>query len=301
MKRVYIIFIVLIFVLTACSAAETAPLMQEEAAATVTEQPEIAANEIELDYDLGGWPEAPLPAAEPPFSGICYVAFNTEKAPFDNVLVRQAFAYSLDREDIAQNATCSECDFHNQRPAITLIPQDYYLLESGSDFYSKWVNHEIPQLKNSSDFYQKWLDDQWYRDLLLEGYTPEDMTIQLVVSDENLQIAQSVAEDWHDYLAVDMELMSLESAIFDTSISGSDAPQAYVTCNYMDLASPSDLLIGLVSGYYGDYIRWDAPDVYYQAAFAGYQNDDINAYLQAESMLTGEYAVIAPLFSYTVE
>ncbi len=301
MKQFHILVVISILVLAACSPAETAEFIQEDAAATVTDQPEIAAHEIELDYDLGSWPETPLPAAEPPFNGICYVAFNTEKAPFDNVLVRQAFAYSLDREDIAQNTTCSECDFHNQRPAITLIPQDYYLLESGADFYSKWVNHEIPQLKNSSDFYQKWLDDQWYRDLLLEGYTPEDMTVQLVVSDENLQIAQSVAEDWHDYLAVDVELMSLESAIFDTSILGSDTPQAYVTCNYMDLANPSDLLIGLVSGYYGDYIRWDAPDAYYQAAFAGYQNDDIDAYLQAESMLTGEYAVIAPLFSYTVE
>lgn len=296
--------------LAACSPGEETPpevveVELENEAATdeqvSTEQPELAEYAIELDYDLGGWPEAPLPTAQPPFNGICYVAFNTEKEPFDDVLVRRAFAYSLDREYIAQNATCDSCSFFNQRPAITLVPEDFYTLKSGADLYSQWVSHEIPGLEEASDFYQKWLDDQWVRDLLLEGYVPEELSIELITSDCYSPIAELVSQNWQDYLAVDVEWASMDINSFLSAVAGAEPPHAYLTCNYMDLDDPSDLLIGLISGHYGNFIRWDVPDAYYQAAFAGYENDDMNAYLMAESMLVGEYAVIAPLFYYQVE
>lgn len=268
---------------------------------SITEELIIAEDSPELDYDLGGWPEAPLPTATLPYNGICYVVFNTQKKPFDSVLVRQAFAFSIDREDIAQNATCEICDFYNQRPAITLVPEDYYLTDSGTGLYDKWLDNDFPQLESYSDFYQKWLDDQWYNELLAAGHKPEEISFELLTSNENVQIADRVAQNWREYLGVAVELAGYEPAEFNEAVTGSEPPAAYVTCNYMDLASPSDLLIGLVSGYYGDYIRWEPTDAYNRAVWHGYQNNDIDAYLQAENMLVGEQAVIAPLFYYHVE
>ena len=103
-------------------------------------------------------------------------------------------------------------------PAITLVPEDFYTLKAGADFYSQWVSHEIPELEEASDFYQKWLDDQWLRDLLLEGYEPEELSIELITSDGYSEIAELVSQNWQDYLAVDVELASMDINSFLSAV-----------------------------------------------------------------------------------
>ena len=49
-----------------------------------------------------------------------YYGFNCDKPPFDNVLVRQAFAAAVDREQIAKEA--SGFKFRNVTPATSLTP-----------------------------------------------------------------------------------------------------------------------------------------------------------------------------------
>jgi len=310
-RKTYEVILLLVFLLAACSPSSPAQVAEEKAIVNpteeetveeiVTEEPQLAEWIDLLEWDLGGWPDSPIPTLTPPFNGICYVAFNTEKPPFDNQTVRQAFSFSLDREYLAENTTCNVCEFYNQRPAITLVPEDFYVQKSGADLYDKWVDCNLEYLGDYCDFYQKWLDDQWVRDLLMEGFEPEELTFELLANEETAPIADLVADNWQEHLGVVVELASQDISTFWETLDSSDAPEAFVNCNYMDLASPSDLLIGWVSGYYGTYIRWDAPDEYYQAAFDGFENGNLDGYLYAESLLVGEHAVIAPLFYYTVE
>jgi ABC-type oligopeptide transport system substrate-binding subunit len=60
-----------------------------------------------------------------------YYGFNVEKPPFNNVLVRQAFAAAVDRELIAQKAL--EYNFRNVAPATSLTPSEIL----GRDLYNQ--------------------------------------------------------------------------------------------------------------------------------------------------------------------
>lgn len=51
-----------------------------------------------------------------------YYGFNMERPPFNNVLVRQAFAAAVDREPIVQKAL--EKNFRNAKPATSLTPPE---------------------------------------------------------------------------------------------------------------------------------------------------------------------------------
>jgi oligopeptide transport system substrate-binding protein len=61
-----------------------------------------------------------LPLEEGNIPMVVYYAFNVQKAPFNNILVRQAFAAAIDREQIAEEAAGFK--FQNVTPATSLTP-----------------------------------------------------------------------------------------------------------------------------------------------------------------------------------
>lgn len=257
----------------AVSSSESSEQTTPEEEEVVEQQPEIILPDLDEVY-------ASLPDIEENYPGICYVVFNTEKEPFEDLLLRKAFAHSIDREYISRNWTCGECNFHNQRSATTTInpAEDFYAMAAVPDLYDKWVDHELSQ-----------------------GYAPEDISFQLLVSEQNLELAEFVAANWKEHLGIDVQLASQDFDSFNETISGADAPAAYVACSYLDKSSPADLLLLWVYGYYGDFITWDPTEDYLRAVLAGYKNNDIDAYLQAEKILVVDNAVIAPILSYHVD
>jgi ABC-type oligopeptide transport system substrate-binding subunit len=65
-------------------------------------------------------PWLPYDDAKKPMS--VFYGFNVEKPPFNNVLVRRAFAAAVDREQIAQKAL--EYNFRNAKPATSITPPE---------------------------------------------------------------------------------------------------------------------------------------------------------------------------------
>ena len=233
-----------------------------------------------------------LPEAQEPYQGTCYVAFNTEKSPFDNVNVRKAFSYAVNRDYITEYATC-ECGFTSRESAVTLYPQKAYIDNFGMNPNQIPTNSAI-RIKPGADVY-----DEWIEILSSTGYTPSDMEITVATSEGYSNILKILNEEWSSTLGVKVKTAIYDFDSFTELVTGSDAPQAFLSCNYSNIASPFDFLYAFVSGYYGNYIHWNAPDEYFQFVYQAYQSDDPQLYLKAEQMLVDEYSIIMPLYYYS--
>jgi hypothetical protein len=117
-----------IMIPTASSTSIPAPTSTSTPIPTATNTPEptpIPGVQVYPVSSLGkSIPWLPYDDAKKPMS--VYYGFNVEKPPFNNVLVRQAFAAAVDREQIAQKAL--EYNFRNAAPATSLSPPE--ILES---------------------------------------------------------------------------------------------------------------------------------------------------------------------------
>lgn len=138
-------------------------------------------------------PWLPLDENNRPMS--VYYGFNVEKPPFNNALVRQAFAAAIDKDQIAQEAT--HFKFREVKPATSLTPSQVL----GRDLYSVVG---IP------------FNPSRAKDLLQQaGYT--DVTsfpsITLIVSTRGeaapgayFRMAQTIVEMWQTHLGVKVEI-----------------------------------------------------------------------------------------------
>jgi len=72
-----------------------------------------------------------LPLDSKAVPGVNFVAFNLNLPPFNNILVRQAFAYAIDRQVIAEMAQKYRAS--NAKPATTLTPPEML----GRDLYNQ--------------------------------------------------------------------------------------------------------------------------------------------------------------------
>lgn len=137
-----------------------------------------------------------LPMDESNVPGINYVSFNTEKPPFNNALVRQAFSYAIDREAITEMAI--KYYARNARPATVFTPPEIL----GRDLYGEvGIN----------------FDPERAKELFAEaGYSDPSSfpsVIYLVnASGETapgarLNMANAMAEMWQEYLGVTVNVV----------------------------------------------------------------------------------------------
>ena len=121
---------------------EGAPKIQQLTVKTVPD-----ANALQAELQSGGVDISPLPTNLSPdtirtlgqlpnlkvdeFKGsnIQYIGFNTESAPFDNVKVRQAVAYAIDREGIIRDLLAGMA-----MPADSVLPVDSWAYSKASQY-----------------------------------------------------------------------------------------------------------------------------------------------------------------------
>lgn len=132
-----------------------------------------------------------------------YYAFNIHREPFDDIRVREAFSYAIDR-----NAIVRDVQKGGQIPAHSLVP-DLVLDEKGNPFNSR-TNHGIPYDLSKVAEAQRLLAEAGYPNG--EGFP--DVELLYNTSESNKAHAEALQQMWKDNLGVEIALVNMESSVF---------------------------------------------------------------------------------------
>jgi ABC-type oligopeptide transport system substrate-binding subunit len=218
-----------------------------------------------------------------------YYGFNVEKPPFNNVLVRQAFAAAIDREQIAQEA--ADFKFRNVTPATSLTPSQVL----GRDLYG-----EIGIPFNPSKA----------KDLLRQaGYTTVAgfPSVTLVVTTRGeaapgayFRMAQTIVGMWETHLGVKVEIEAFGSMGTYINRLQTNPPDMYQLGWGADYNDPDNFLKTLFHSdsefNYGHFNNQEFDHLIDEAANISNPEERQLLYIQAEEILTEQEAGVIPLY-----
>lgn len=133
-----------------------------------------------------------------------YYCFNTEKTPFDDARVRQAFSYAIDR-----TAICNDVLKSGDVPACSLVPGVIYDSE-GNVFNQKSGDFGIPTDLSKLDEAKQLLADAGYPDG--EGFPKFEILYN--TGETNKAVCEALQQMWQENLGVECTLVNMESAVF---------------------------------------------------------------------------------------
>ncbi|MCY9216596.1 peptide ABC transporter substrate-binding protein [Bacillus haynesii] len=134
-----------------------------------------------------------------PFAAVYLYKFNTEAAPLNNVNIRKALTYAINREAIVKNITQAE-----QLPAMGLVPPAVHGFESNEGYFK---DHDVDKAK---EYLEKGL-----KELGLKKATDlPKITLSFNTDEAHQKIAQAVQEMWNKELGVDVELGNEEWNVY---------------------------------------------------------------------------------------
>jgi oligopeptide transport system substrate-binding protein len=229
------------------------------------------------------------------YLGTYYISFNTQKAPFDNANVRQAFSLAVDRNFIVENVTRT-----GQKPAGGFVPAGMSDAEVGSDF--RKIGGDYVSVA-AADYQRNIAEAQ--RLLALAGY-PEGRGFPVVeylynTSEGHRAIAETLQNMWRINLGVNVTLGNQDWAVFlDTRKKGnySIARDGWIG----DYNDPIGFLDQFRSGGGNNnpqYAVGEFDDFIARAKGTAVQADRMRYMHQAEDILVGRDAAVAPLYFYT--
>lgn len=216
--------------------------------------------------------------------GTYYYAFNTQRAPTNDVRVRKALSMTIDRQIIAQKVLGT-----GEKPAWHFTPDVTAGFTPQPGLYQRYSQQE--------------LDQQAQILLASAGYGshhPLKLTLLYNSSENHQKIAIAVSSMWKKKLGVQVKLVNQEwKTYIDSRNSGNfDVIRASWVGDYNE---PSTFLSLLTSKHNGNIpqFRHDEYDQLIESASKEtdpkVRNDDYN---QAEALIA-EYAPIAPIYQYT--
>jgi oligopeptide transport system substrate-binding protein len=137
-----------------------------------------------------------------PQTGCYYYIFNCKATPFDNVKVRQAFTYAINRRAIIDNITRAE-----QKPAMAFTPFGFSDVTIDKDFRSV-----------GGDYFKD-NDVKKAKQLLAEAGYPDgkglpEIEILYNTMDEHRKIAEAIGQMWKDNLGVNVKLRNAEWGVY---------------------------------------------------------------------------------------
>ncbi|ELK40034.1 peptide ABC transporter substrate-binding protein [Brevibacillus agri] len=129
-----------------------------------------------------------------PVGATYWYKFNTEKPPFNNVKIRKAFAYSINRQTLIDNVLQA-----NQQPAMGAVPPTMALNPDG-------------YFKDNDQEAAKKLLEEGMKELGLSKLPP--ITLVYNTSEGHKKIAEAIQDQWRKYLGVEVKLENQEWKVY---------------------------------------------------------------------------------------
>ena len=229
------------------------------------------------------------------YLGTYYVCFQTQKAPFDNPKVREAFTLAVDRNYIVEKVTQS-----GQVEAGAYVPSGISDAEEGSDFRKVGGDYYDP----TKDAYEA--NCEKARQLLAEAGYPNGEGFPVVeylynTNDAHKAVAEALQNMWEQELGVTVTLNNQEwNAFLQTRKDGdfSIARNGWIS----DYNDPVSFLDMWVTGGGNNDAHYANPDYDNLIAQAKAESDPaarMKLLHQAEDILVGQDYVVDPLYFYT--
>ena len=310
-RSVFVGFAMLAVLLNGCASPPTAapptvspspasPTFTPEPSATSTAttvpSPTPLPGSVVLPVDtLGeGIPWLPMDNSARP--GVNYVGFNTAKPPFNSSLVRQAFAYSVDRDVLVEMATRYRAV--DAKPATTLTPPQIL----GRDLYG---------------VVGAGFDPQRAKDLLTEaGYTDPSSfpaVVFLVTASGDIapgarfNMANAMADMWETHLGVKVEVQAIQVSQQYRNRLQTNPPDLFWIGWVADYNDPANFIGELLNPNgdyhgefnYGDFASSEFVDLVERAAEASDPAERQELYIRAERLLCETEAAVIPIFHST--
>ncbi|MFZ1872279.1 MAG: ABC transporter substrate-binding protein [Chania sp.] len=216
--------------------------------------------------------------------GTYYYAFNTQRAPTNDVRVRKALSYAIDRKIIAEKVLGT-----GEKPAYHFTPD-----------VTAGFQPETSLLQQQS---QEELDAQAKALMQAAGYGPnKPLTLTLLynTSESHQKIAIAVASMWKKKLGVDVKLQNQEwKTYIDSRNTGNfDVVRASWVGDYNEA---STFLSLLTSAHSGNIAKFNSPEYDNLLVEASRETNPAaltDDYNKAEQMIAAQ-APIAPIYQYT--
>lgn len=216
--------------------------------------------------------------------GTYYYAFNTQRAPTNDVRVRKALSYAIDRKIIAEKVLGT-----GEKPAYHFTPD-----------VTAGFKPEISLLQQQT---QEELNEQAKALMQAAGYGPNHplkLTLLYNTSESHQKIAIAVASMWKKTLGVDVNLQNQEwKTYIDSRNTGNfDVVRASWVGDYNEA---STFLSLLTSSHSGNIAKFNNPQYDKLLADASRETKPTALtadYNKAEQMIAAE-APIAPIYQYT--
>lgn len=131
-----------------------------------------------------------------PIAGIYMYCFNVEKSPFNNIKIRKAFSYAIDRQAIIDNILQMEF-----KPALGLSPP---MIPFAKDAF--FQDHQVNKAKK--------LLQEGLQELGLDIASLPPITLSYNTAENHQKIAQAIQNQWHTVLGIDVQLQNFEWKVF---------------------------------------------------------------------------------------
>lgn len=201
--------------------------------------------------------------------GISYLAFNTQRAPFDDVNVRKAISYAIDRQSINDNITKDTAEMGN------MLPNSDVLFTSNPDDWNDYV-------ANAENYTY---DVEKAKECMAQSAYPDGFSCTLLCTEASVAYSKALAiQEYLKEINIEVEIEKLSS----------DEHTAYQFGNKFDEDGYRDYDM-ILAGWEADY-----PDVagniqpLYDGTNAGeggsnaaaYVNDEVDALLHQQASST---------------
>jgi oligopeptide transport system substrate-binding protein len=214
-----------------------------------------------------------------------YYGFNNSKEPTDNVHVRKALSYAVDRQTLIDAVLKG-----GQKPAQTFAcPGIFGTPAEDPNFAGITFDPEMAK-----------------KELELAGYPGgaglPKLTLMFNTSEGHQKIAQTIQANWKEYLGIDVGLANQEWGVYLKTVN-EDAPQVYRMGWCADYPDENNWVLEVFhSTKSANPIKWSNAEFDQLVEQAAFETDPAKRkelYTKAEQILCVDEAAIIPIYYYT--